>query len=165
MRLHLPRLSFEMPAPSEGGLIAIVIFFSAACAHGESVDFNRDIRPILADRCFQCHGPDANARKAELRLDVEADAKKAVIIAGDPDASELIKRISSDDPDERMPEKAADKPALTADEIALFRAWIAEGAPWARHWAFVAPERPEPPAVAIQQWPRNPIDAYVWRTR
>ncbi len=135
--------------------------FLGGLAHAQSVDFNRDIRPILADRCFQCHGPDANARKAELRLDIEADAKKAVIVAGDPDASDLIHRISSTDPDKRMPAKEAAKPALTPDEIALFRAWITEGAQWAKHWAFVPPVRPETPKVQLDQWPRNGIDAFV----
>lgn len=126
-----------------------------------TVDFNRDIRPILSDRCFACHGPDAAARKANLRLDVEADAKLKAVIPGQPDASPLIARISATDPDDVMPPPAAHKPALSAEEIEVFRRWIAEGAPWAQHWAFVKPERPELPPVSNAAWVRTPVDQFV----
>ncbi len=128
----------------------------AGAAETSAVDFNADIMPILSDRCFQCHGPDANTRKAGLRLDLEDSAKAEVIVPGKPEESELIHRITTTDPDDHMPPPDAEKPSLTPDEIARFEAWIAAGAPWAKHWAYVTPEQPAPP-----QGTENPIDAFV----
>jgi len=125
------------------------------------VDFNRDIRPILSDRCFACHGPDANTRKAELRLDIEAEAKKFAISPGDLADSEFWTRITSDDPEERMPPEELHKP-LTPDQIELFGRWIKEGAAWAEHWAWIAPKRVNPPAVSNKAWSQSPIDRLVF---
>ncbi len=136
------------------GLWAVPVFGQ------EQVEFNRDIRPILADRCFHCHGPDEAARKADLRLDLEDGAKAKVIVAGDVDASELIARITSDDIDDLMPPPASQKPALTANEVELFRRWIEQGAEWEAHWAFVAPVAPELPSVD-SDWATSPIDAFL----
>lgn len=134
----------------------------AAGARAETkVDFTRDIRPLLTDRCFQCHGPDAATRKADLRLDIEAEAKKSAIVPGDPDASEVIKRITTTDPDEKMPPDEAHKPALTPEQVGLFRAWIRQGAPWAGHWAFEAVRPQSPPATTNSAWARNDIDRFV----
>ncbi len=125
------------------------------------VDFSRDIRPILTDRCLHCHGPDAATRKAGLRLDIEAEAKKEAIVPGNPDASELIKRVISQDPDEIMPPAESHKPALTPAEVETFRNWIAQGAVWSSHWAFAPISSPAPPAVADATWPRNDIDRFI----
>ncbi len=125
------------------------------------VSFTRDIRPLLADRCFHCHGPDAARRKADLRLDIEKEAKKFAISPGDVSDSDLFRRISSTDPEEHMPPPSSEKKPLTPAEIELFRRWIEQGAKWEAHWAFVAPERPEVPAVSDAGWPRNDIDRFV----
>ena len=117
----------------------------------EPVRFNRDIRQILADKCFACHGPDENTREAELRFDQEeavfADADRAIIVRGKPGESGLIARITHDDPDMRMPPTDAKKP-LTQREIELLTRWIAEGAKWEGHWAYIAPRAPAIPAAA-----------------
>ncbi len=136
----------------------------AAIAAEVSIDFNHDIRPILAENCFQCHGPDAAQRKAGLRLDTEAGApggfgERAVVVPGKPLASELIRRIRHPDPEERMPPPA--KKPLAAAEIRRLVRWVEEGAPWQQHWAFVTPRRPEAPAVADNSWARNEIDRFV----
>jgi hypothetical protein len=134
-------------------------------APGEPVRFNRDIRPILSDRCFQCHGPDSAKRKANLRLDTEEgifadrDGQK-VVASGSPDRSELYRRITATDASERMPPAKAGE-RLTANEIARIRRWIELGAKWEKHWAFTRPERPAPPRVREGRWLRNPIDAFV----
>jgi hypothetical protein len=133
------------------------------------IDFNRDIRPILSDKCWSCHGPDATAKKIKLRLDDEASAKanlggssdqRFAVVPNHPEQSELIKRITSEDQYERMPPASAGK-TLTAREIELLRAWIQQGAPWARHWAFVVPQRPALPGVKNTAWPRNALDYFV----
>ncbi|MDX2034896.1 MAG: DUF1549 domain-containing protein [Blastocatellia bacterium] len=135
-------------------------------AAGQSaVDFGRDIRPILADKCWICHGPDAAAKKIRLRLDTESSAKadlggRRAIVPGRPEESELIKRITAEDPLARMPPSHAGR-TLTDREIALLTEWVRQGAPWQGHWAFVAPVRPALPAVQHAAWPRNAIDHFV----
>jgi hypothetical protein len=99
------------------------------------IGFNADVRPILSDRCFACHGPDSAARKGELRLDGREDALD-VIVPGIPEKSELINRVTHPDPDEVMPPPEA-KLSISAAEIAILRQWIAEGAKWEKHWAFI----------------------------
>jgi uncharacterized protein DUF1549/cytochrome c len=136
-----------------------------AAGPGAEISFNRDIRPILSDHCFQCHGPDAAQRKAELRFDTEAGASADLgghqaIVPGDPQASELVRRITAADPEERMPPADFKRP-LSADEIAMLQKWIAEGAKWQGHWSFVPPVRPKPPAARDAAWPRGAIDAFV----
>ena len=141
-----------------------LVALSSTGAIAEPVDFQQDIMPILADRCFACHGPDASQRKAELRLDIEAEAKKEAIVPGQADASELLKRILSTDPEEVMPPPTSEKPALTAEQAELFRRWIAEGAKWKGHWAFETPAKPAMPDVSLATWPRNDIDRYILAT-
>ncbi|HEX3151006.1 MAG TPA: DUF1553 domain-containing protein [Gemmataceae bacterium] len=141
-------------------LLPVVAGFTLALAgtgQAEPVRFNRDVLPILADNCFACHGPDSAKRKAGLRLDREADARKAV---GTEGASELIRRITSADPEERMPPKGSGR-ELTKGQTETLRQWIAEGAKWEKHWAFVPPVRPEPPGVANAAWVRTPIDRFI----
>jgi hypothetical protein len=125
------------------------------------VDFSRDIRPILADHCFACHGPDAKQREADLRLDIRDKAiESKVIVPGDARASELVQRINEHDHDLVMPPPEV-KQRLTVAEKATLRRWIEAGASYSEHWAFVAPRRPALPAVAKTRWPRNAIDRFV----
>ncbi len=125
------------------------------------IDFNRDVRPILSDKCFFCHGPDDKHREADLRLDqAPQPAGKSVIKAGQPDESELIRRILSTDLDKQMPPKKSGK-TLTVAEIATLRRWIEQGANWATHWAYINPVKHEPPRVADESWPANWIDRFV----
>ncbi|HUY93023.1 MAG TPA: DUF1553 domain-containing protein [Pirellulales bacterium] len=138
---------------------------AAAETAGAQISFNRDIRPILSDHCFQCHGPDSAQRKADLRLDAEAGAEADLgghraIVPGDVEASELVRRITAADPEERMPPAEFERP-LSAEQIDLLEKWIAEGAKWQGHWSFIPPVRPQPPAVRDAAWPRGPIDAFV----
>jgi mono/diheme cytochrome c family protein len=135
-------------------------------ASGVAIDYTRDIRPILSDACFACHGPDEESRQAKLRLDNRADATSArgsagpAIVPGDPEASELIFRIESDDETVRMPPPEFGK-TLTPKQVALLREWVAQGATYAEHWAFTAVEAPAIPEVSNPAWVRNPIDAFV----
>jgi hypothetical protein len=130
------------------------------------VDFNRDVRPVLSKNCFACHGPDAAGRASKLRLDrrdsVTAVDKKgrAAIVPGAPDKSELIRRITSDDDGERMPPPES-KHTLTPEQVATLKRWVADGAPYAEHWAFAKPRRPALPAVKSPAWARNGIDNFV----
>ncbi len=145
---------------------AALFWWVVAGSAAAAVDFNRDIRPILSDRCFACHGFDEKERQSGLRLDVReaallpSDSGRAAIVPGDAGASELVRRILTDDPDDRMPPAKTGKP-LSAAESALLERWVAEGAEYQAHWAFVAPVRPAPPAVRRADWPRNEIDRFI----
>ena len=125
----------------------------------ETVQFNRDIRPLLSNNCFLCHGPDEGRRKAKLRLDVEAEAKKEAIVAGDVTNSDFWARITSTDPDEMMPPPESKK-QLTARQKALLKRWIEQGAKYEGHWAFLEPKSPTPPKGNLK-WGHNPIDHFV----
>ena len=135
-------------------------------ASARPIDFNRDIRPILAENCLTCHGPDKNRRKAGLRLDraEEATAKLEsggrAVVPGDVAHSGLLQRITTEDESERMPPRKTGK-RLTRPQVALLRDWIAQGAPFREHWAYLAPERPALPAVKNRSWPRNEIDPFI----
>jgi len=157
-------------------LFAIALAILSLPVHSlaaEPVRFSRDVLPILSDRCFHCHGPDPSDREAGLRLDLEESAKEdlggyAAVVPGDPDASELLLRITSDDPDLRMPPASAHRKPLSQTEINTLRRWIAAGARWGRHWSFEPPQRPTVPqrTTAIQQSEptaasMHPIDAFV----
>ena len=130
------------------------------------VDFNHDVIPILSNNCFKCHGPDPDNRKAGLRLDVRevaikpAESGSIAIVPGKPDDSELVHRIFSDDPDERMPSKESNK-SLTDSQKQLLRRWIAEGAEYKPHWSFVVPQHAPSPKVKRTDWAKNPIDDFV----
>ena len=125
----------------------------------ETVQFNRDIRPLLSNNCFLCHGPDQGRRKGKLRLDVEADAKKDVIVPGNVADSELWARITSTDPDEMMP-PAKSKKTLTPHQKSLLKRWIEQGAKYEGHWAFISPKPPTPPKGKLK-WGHSPIDHFV----
>jgi hypothetical protein len=141
----------------------ILLVASAASAASAPVSFSRDILPMLSDNCFHCHGPDEKNRKADLRLDTREGALEphegtAAVRPGHPASSELVARILSKDPDEIMPPPKANK-KLTPAQKELLQRWIAEGAPWGRHWAFERIERPTVPSPAVQQ--AHPVDAFV----
>jgi hypothetical protein len=133
----------------------------------QSVEFNRDIRPILSDKCFTCHGPDAANRKTKLRFDIESGASidlrngKHAIVAGDPDNSEMYRRITSTDKAYRMPPAYMGRDKLTDREIQLIRDWIQQGAKWQPFWSLVAPKRPPLPVIQTANWVRNPIDNFI----
>ncbi|MDG1894484.1 MAG: PSD1 and planctomycete cytochrome C domain-containing protein [Fuerstiella sp.] len=130
------------------------------------IEFNRDVRPILSNHCFTCHGPDTATREAGLRLDSrdaalkEADSGKSAIVPGNVDASEVYRRIMSDDPDVRMPPVGGPK-QLDDKQMAILKAWIEQGAEYQQHWAFVSPEPPEIPDVGSSRSVHNDIDRFV----
>jgi hypothetical protein len=133
----------------------------AATPVPEPLEFNRDIRPILAENCFYCHGQDGNKREADLRLDVrEAAVSAGAIVPGEVGASTLLERIHSTDPDVIMPPPESNR-RLSDDQRALLDRWVREGAAYEPHWAFVPPMRPTPPLVQQSAWPRNEIDRFV----
>ncbi|OYW15911.1 MAG: hypothetical protein B7Z55_14575, partial [Planctomycetales bacterium 12-60-4] len=133
------------------------------------LDFNRDIRPILSNKCFQCHGPDEDERQGGgahgLRLDTPTGAQEDLgghqaIVAGDAAASALVQRITTTDPDMQMPPPATGK-ALTAEEIERLTQWVQQGGRYARHWSYEPPVRPELPVVSRPEWVRTPIDRFL----
>src|SRR5262245_31076555 len=139
-----------------------LVFVAIPLAAAERpVDYIRDVRPILANSCYACHGPDEKARKAKLRLDVRDEAVKKAIVPGKGAESKLYTKVTTDDPDEVMPPPHAKKPAITAEKAALLKRWIDEGAKFDQHWAYVKPSRPEVPAVKNPAWVRNALDAFV----
>ncbi|MCB1123934.1 MAG: hypothetical protein KJT03_20440, partial [Verrucomicrobiae bacterium] len=146
-------------------IFVVAAAFCLPVALTAEVSFNRDIRPILSDKCFRCHGPDANAREADLRLDLEGWAKQdlggyAAIVPGDPDKSELIWRITEEFEEEVMPPPEVHKP-VTAREVELLTQWIKDGASYDVHWSFKPVEKPEIPEVGNAAWCRNEIDYFI----
>ena len=126
-----------------------------------ALDFNRDIRPILSENCFYCHGQDGNKREADLRLDDRTAAVRAgAIVPGDPGASVMLERVHSTDPDVLMPPPNSNR-RLSDEQKKLLDRWIGEGAGYEPHWAFTAPVRPRPPEVKRADWARNDVDRYV----
>jgi hypothetical protein len=152
----------------------ILCAIAALCAGGalqpaepfpQTIEFNRDIRPILSDACFKCHGPDKAKREADLRLDLEASAKAHLgdyfaILPGHPEKSELMRRVTASDPADRMPPADSGR-QLTGRQIELLRRWIAQGAPWQAHWSFIAPQRPKVPGVKNPAGVRNAVDNFI----
>ncbi|MEM1443065.1 MAG: c-type cytochrome domain-containing protein [Verrucomicrobiota bacterium] len=152
--------------PPVSSIFLIIFFLSALPGSSpgrESLNFNRDIRPILSAKCFSCHGPDSQDRDADYRLDTREDAFAdlggyAAIVPGKPKESELIYRITTDDDSDLMPPPKHKNP-LTPEEIDLLTRWIEEGAPYAGHWAFEPVARPELPEVKAETI--NPIDRFI----
>jgi len=159
---QLPRLSTLASSCFRLAVPALLLSMLCQGAHGQAVSFSRDVQPILAARCYACHGPD----EAEAGLGLhereaafaELDSGEAAIVAGRPDESALLARVSSEDADLRMPPEGE---ALSAEEIAILKAWIEAGAEWEKHWAFVPLQHLEPPKVNGTDWVTNPIDAFV----
>ncbi len=156
----LSRLTFSL------SFSLTVIFAAAPPKSPDRVDFDRQIRPILSDKCFACHGPDEKKRVAKLHLDDKDGGAFSehggvkIIAPGDSAHSRLMQRISAEKPALRMPPPKSGL-TLTKDQIDLIRKWIDQGAEWKSHWAYIAPSRPELPEVSNQGWVRNPIDAFV----
>ena len=169
-RLFLSVRGFTMYARSPIGVWIAALCVTVGAGHrlgAESpVDFNRDIRPLLGRHCLHCHGRDEASREGGLRLDLRdavleaAESGELPLIPGDPAASQIWLRISSQDDDERMPPAEAG-PRLADAELNLFRRWIEEGATYAEHWSLVPPQRPEIPLIADSAWSNHPIDAFV----
>ena len=151
-------------APAPGKKVADKAVMIAAPKAVEKIQFNHSIRPILSDNCFLCHGPDKARRKAGLRLDDRAAAvQTGAIVPGDPDKSELIKRINSLNPDDKMPPDEAHK-TLTAEQKATLRQWIAEGAEYQPLWSFIPPHKVAAPKISNPAWAKNPIDNFIAAT-
>ncbi len=153
-------------------LIAVVTFpcltilLIGSVGYAQEIEFNRDVRPILSNLCFTCHGPDSETRESGLRLDKRSGATQPAesgeipIVPGDVSASELIRRIITDDSDERMPPIDSGK-HLTVGQIETLKSWIMQGSKYESHWAFVPPRSPEVPEYANDHWSRNEIDRFV----
>ena len=142
-----------------------LLLLSLSALTAEDLRFNRDIRPILSENCFYCHGQDPKHREAGLRLDLRAEATKAndgviAIVPGHPEKSEMLKRLLSHDADEQMPPPESNR-KVTPAQIELIRRWIAQGAPYEKHWSFVPPEKASAPQVADTGWARQPFDRFV----
>ncbi len=152
-----------------GSLLAIVCLFahSGNAFAGGRVDFNRDVRPILSDRCFLCHGPNSESREGGFRFDQresaigEADSGEHPITPSDPATSEMLRRLLTEVEDERMPPVDSSKKPLNEQQIQSIRDWIAQGAVYEKHWAFVAPARSAIPEVKQADWPRGAIDRFL----
>ena len=138
--------------------VSLALLVTPAILADDRLDFGRDIRPILSDSCFHCHGPDKAKRKADLRLDTSEG--KSVVVPGKPAESELIKRITSHDKDEMMPPRSSGR-TLTVAQKDVLKKWVEQGAEWQSHWAYVVPKRPELPAVKAVAWAKNPIDHFI----
>jgi len=166
--MRFPKFQFFLP------FIALVIIASSCqksvriSGTGDSVDFNLHIRPILSDRCFKCHGPDANQRKSDLRLDTREGAMAAlkdnpsahVIVPGSAAESEVYLRISTRDTSILMPPPTSNL-KLTEDEIEIIKEWINQGAKYKKHWAFIPPKSPSIPQVDQEEWASTDIDKFV----
>src|SRR6476646_8639537 len=174
--LHRSRIIAGRRKAALSLLIACGMMVAAAgCHHNESsiagrrLDFNQDVQPILAIRCFSCHGPDPERPKAGLRLDLAERAMKKrsghrdAIVPGHPEKSELVKRIESKDPHYLMPQNAqGEAKPMSAGEIAILKEWINQGAVYRPHWAFEAPVRPAVPKVGgTEAWTKNAIDKFI----
>lgn len=163
-----------------GVLSGAVAFLAVSCfkkngvlqsqSGSEAVSYNFDIRPILSDKCFACHGPDAKKREAGLRLDLAEsayaklkDGKGVAIFPGKPEQSEVYRRITSPDPSYQMPTPESHLGLLNENEVGLVKKWIEEGAKYERHWAFTTPVLPAVPEVSKEDWPKNEIDNFVLR--
>ena len=146
-------------------VFALLLTMAMQTPAAERLSFDRDIRPILSDKCYACHGPDPAQRQAELRLDTKEGAFSApsgypIIVPGEPENSELVARITHADVEQRMPPQSSNRQP-TQEQINTLIRWIAEGAEWEEHWVYELPERVELPTVQNSAWVRNPIDRFI----
>lgn len=149
--------------PTVASVIAMAVSMNtAASSLDERISFNREILPILSNNCYVCHGPDISTRKAGLRLDLRelATGPDGVIVAGNPDASLILERVSAHDPSDRMPPEETGR-QLSPNEIQLLRTWIKQGAEWEGHWALEVPVASELPEVRNATWCKNEIDHFI----
>ena len=166
--MRIQRLNFATVSVAASLLFSLtpLVGNRTALADTPLVEFNRDVRPILSDRCFRCHGPDEGERATDLRLDVEEIATRVLdsgvtaVVPGDPERSELLLRVTHDDADMRMPPTDAGK-SLSDREIRTLESWIKQGAKWSGHWSFHRPTRPVLPTMG-RRWSRTPIDRFVY---
>jgi hypothetical protein len=147
------------------GMCCFALAQAVTMQAGEKLSFDRDIRPILSDKCFRCHGPDEKQREAELRLDSAEGARSGAgadrpIVPGHPEQSEVWRRITAADDDERMPPRSSGK-SLTTDDRQKLRQWIEQGAEYESHWSLRPPVKATPPANRDARWARTPIDRFV----
>jgi hypothetical protein len=150
---------FAFPAASS---LILACLSPALAQTARKIEFNRDIRPILADNCFTCHGPAKSTRKAGLRLDTrEGLFADDTVMPGQPTKSKLWERVSSADAKHVMPPPGKNRQPLSAAQLSVLRQWIEEGAVWQNHWAFIAPSRPSVPTVRNEAWVKNPIDTFI----
>ncbi|NBR85793.1 MAG: DUF1553 domain-containing protein [Proteobacteria bacterium] len=165
MNISLLVFRFKVVARCVAAVVLLAPLAAPAASAGK-LQYNRDIKPLLSDNCFACHGPDANTRKAKLRLDTkegffgQTKSEGPLLVPGQPEKSALFKRLVTKDQGDLMPPPESHK-VLKPEQIARIRQWIAEGAQWQSHWAFLKPERPPLPAVNDKKWGRNPLDAFV----
>ena len=157
-------IAFRSPGLLVLGILAHLLAYGALATENDTVSFNRDVRPILADNCFACHGPDSGNRQSDLRLDTKERAFEDLggyhaIVSGDVDSSELITRILSDDPADQMPPASHRKQLSQAQKDILVQ-WVEQGASWEEHWAWLPPQPAETPSLD-SDWPKNPIDQFV----
>src|SRR5207248_1641049 len=138
--------------------VVLLLAGTARAADAPTVSFGRDVLPVLSNNCFPCHGPDEKTRKADLRLD-QREGALSVVTPGDAGDSELVRRVHATD-EHRMPPRRSRR-MLSAEQKALLRRWVEEGAVWGNHWAFEKPVRPSLPRVRDAAWVRNPIDRFV----
>ncbi|MDE0314373.1 MAG: PSD1 and planctomycete cytochrome C domain-containing protein [Candidatus Poribacteria bacterium] len=146
-------------------VIALLLTTTTQFADAKKIQFDRDIRPILSDKCYACHGPDPAVRQANLRLDIKEGAFSEpsgypIIVPGDPENSELVLRITHEDIDRRMPPQTSNRQP-TQEQIDTLIQWIKEGAEWEEHWAYNSPKRVELPEVKSPDWVHNPIDQFI----
>jgi cytochrome c553 len=145
--------------------LAASLLLSASIVHAASspkkISYNRDIRPLLANSCYTCHGPERSQRKAGLRLDDRNSAVREAIVPGRSAESPLFQRVSSSDPDEQMPPKGSKRPRLPPAAVAIIRQWIDEGARYEPHWAYVRPMKSPPPVAKNAAWANNSIDHFI----
>ncbi|MCL4742060.1 MAG: DUF1553 domain-containing protein [Phycisphaerales bacterium] len=162
----VPALALLVGGSGASPPVRAVVFRGGEEPDPSGVSFTRDVRPILANRCFKCHGPDEAAREGGLRLDTFEGATGPLrhggraVAPGEPDGSEMLRRVASGDAEERMPPPDAGAP-LTAREVETLRRWVEAGARYEPHWSFVPPRRAEPPPVGDEAWVRNEIDRFV----
>jgi hypothetical protein len=146
--------------------LAFIPAGTSGASSQRKIDFNREVRPILSENCFLCHGPDEKNRKSNLRLDLEEQAQRPAksgeiaIVPGAPEKSQVVTRITSSDPDEQMPPVKTGK-KLSSGQIQTLRSWIQQGAHYSRHWAYVSPARSDLPVVKESAWPRNGLDYFI----
>jgi mono/diheme cytochrome c family protein len=160
----MKRMSIQRTNACVTALLAVTLLAAQQSLAGD-VRFNRDIRPILSDNCFACHGPDEKKRKADLRLDTKDGLftkleNGAPVVPGDVKNSELLRRVTSHDEEDVMPPPKTGK-KLTPQQIDLLRRWVEQGGAWEGHWSFIAPVRPEPPKTKDDKWGRKPLDAFI----
>ncbi len=151
-----------LPHPLSRSLLVVAASLVGVppCVADSPVIFNRDVRPILSEHCFECHGPDAATREADLRLDVSESARR-VLMGDDGSPAELLRRISTDDADEIMPPADRSKP-LSTEQKKILSAWISSGARYQEHWAFIPPKRPRLPENPEAGWASTAVDHFVW---